>query len=803
MVEQPEPVVVHRRTPDVNYDAHVDGDMRAPALLTQLWPSKRGTTPRGTYDDRVMTPAIPSAFGGFRSSMWTNFELPKTAPGVVSARGHYGKTQMSETPAGFQYRTDAGFGLGSTLNTIASADWGSEGGESSFYDPSGGIAGSSSELFASCSSLGQSSRLKQELHAIKQLLKPQNGRTRVTSATTEQAIRRLDALLDKARSIVERKGRYKNPPLTAEEIDALEMAGKFVDPGEPDLSPSNSALVLSKMLQLRATLAKSCGDQEGATVHAEEAIVFNPKLAYAHRTQGVVRMSKDLVLGAATSFNNGLQSEPSNSKLAEELNVALQAVGFHRQQRQRVRTPPKEYPDPQTVLYFGAPNRVGGDAGTKLAPPSDSDSDAGDVEASNSDLPKAVHPPKEKQKLELDDSWKMIDIADIMEEQAKNKHLIEEALLDGQIDVDELEAISWMLKRSGLSKAKKEQVLAAVTKNCEEQVQLGDEDINLLKSITPPDPTEDWKRIMQILGEEVGFLKTIFRVYCLEGRTGTGDMDTMTMGQFSKFCKACNITGKDVPVSTIDRIYLRANQDRLGDIDDLMDSKMTKKQRAKQKATKGEARSDELDVHEFGAATIRVAHQKYRQLPSVADRYRKLMDENIKSNNIFNIEDDLSFAVDSDPIKAVMTQKEKALQRLFDKWCAADATAFTAAENSTMNLEEWMLFLGSCKLLGPDGVTTRIARAMFVQVNLDDELFEQSDSDNDASELVYDEFAECVVRLADAIHGDGAGRASKVEKGDITTDEGKEAWYASLAEMLDWFIEEELIPRALKKGKYR
>jgi hypothetical protein len=60
-----------------------------------------------------------------------------------------------------------------------------------------------------------------------------------------------------------------------------------------------------------------------------------------------------------------------------------------------------------------------------------------------------------------------------------------------------------------------------------------------------------------------------------------------------------------------------------------------------------------------------------------------------------------------------------------------------------------------------------------------------------------------VIRLADAIHGSGAGKASKVEKGDISTDEGKEAWYASLAEMLGWFIEEELIPRALKKGKYR
>ena len=64
----------------------------------------------------------------------------------------------------------------------------------------------------------------------------------------------------------------------------------------------------------------------------------------------------------------------------------------------------------------------------------------------------------EKEKLALDDSWKMIDIADIMEEQAKNKHLIEESLLDGQIDAEELEAITWMLKRSGLKKDKKEQV---------------------------------------------------------------------------------------------------------------------------------------------------------------------------------------------------------------------------------------------------------------------------------------------------------------------------------------------------------
>ena len=49
----------------------------------------------------------------------------------------------------------------------------------------------------------------------------------------------------------------------------------------------------------------------------------------------------------------------------------------------------------------------------------------------------------------------------------------------------------------------------------------------LLRSITPPDPAKDWQDCMLILGNEVGFLKTIFRVYCLEGRSGTGDMDTV------------------------------------------------------------------------------------------------------------------------------------------------------------------------------------------------------------------------------------------------------------------------------------
>jgi len=45
----------------------------------------------------------------------------------------------------------------------------------------------------------------------------------------------------------------------------------------------------------------------------------------------------------------------------------------------------------------------------------------------------------------------------------------------------------------------------------------------------------------------------------------------------------------------------------------------------------------------------------------------------------------------------------------------------------------------------------------------------------------------------------------KVVKGAaVSTDEEEAlAYHTSLSVMLDWFITEELVPRALKKGKYK
>lgn len=96
-----------------------------------------------------------------------------------------------------------------------------------------------------------------------------------------------------------------------------------------------------------------------------------------------------------------------------------------------------------------------------------------------------------------------------------------------------------------------------------------------------------------------------------------------------------------------------------------------------------------------------------------------------------------------------------------------------------MNMGEFMQFLTTAKLLDK-ALTVREARGIFVQVNLDDDLFVQEDSNNSSSvrrssffvdgsavalpgsntgwmggrllhclqELVLDEFIECLVRVA-------------------------------------------------------
>lgn len=138
------------------------------------------------------------------------------------------------------------------------------------------------------------------------------------------------------------------------------------------------------------------------------------------------------------------------------------------------------------------------------------------------------------------------------------------------------------------------------------------------------------------------------------------------------------------------------------------------------------------------AGLCRLAHAKFKKEPSLLRRLERLFSEHIKLYASFGVmDDDIARALESDEdLQDVLAMVEEDLRRVFKKFSvgeedrkAGDAAATTAG---TMNMNEFIGMLSSANLID-NKLTNREAREIFVQVNLDDELFEQEDEENNAS----------------------------------------------------------------------
>ena len=468
---------------------------------------------------------------------------------------------------------------------------------------------------------------------------------------------------------------------------------------------------LARLYCMRGLLCTSLGQHEKALDSAESALRLQPNCSRAHYQRGQAQMQLLRTDRAMKSFAHGLQTEPTNARHMTQFLGAMKQVNRDRQFHSSRRGARLRYPQ--------------ADHDGMIKPKTVEPEEEDDEEGLSSDK-KAVEG--------LTEDWKHIDIADIMHEQNLLRVAILDCIEDGFADPEEAEDIGWQLKRSGVHPTTVKKVKQELDKG-----ELDEEALQVLKSITPPDPSDDWKVILEVLDREQGFLKTIFRFYCLEGSSGMEDVETMGMGQFSRFAKAVHIVCKEdkakmqtaVMVSTMDRIFLRANQDRSSELDDVLSKNLTKKQKAqkaaaekKQKAGKGGPDHD-LEIHEFAAATIRCAHARYRDA-SLAARYERLIEENLKKHANFEIEDDLTRMFAEEDIQEVFNKHERGVRRVFNKVAGMDQSAFTAAEMGTVNMKEWIGFLQDAGLMIPGKLTNREARGIFVQVNLDDELFVQA-----------------------------------------------------------------------------
>jgi hypothetical protein len=351
----------------------------------------------------------------------------------------------------------------------------------------------------------------------------------------------------------------------------------------------------------------------------------------------------------------------------------------------------------------------------------------------------------------MDPSWRTIDVSDIVWEQTLLRDAILDAVEDGTVDGKEMQNIINMMKRAlGDGKHGKR-----MTKKVVEALGDGDlsqDDMDLLLALCPPEPREDWEQILECLERDFGYLKTVFRYYSLQG-AADGDVDSCGKGQFSAYAREIQVLDKkstDLNAGQIDRIFIRANQDRAGGVDFFARENQGAALKKLVGATGSEPVDNEMQLKEFVCGNLRLAHAKYRQMPSLADRWEKFMEDNVRQFADFGeLEDDVTRFLEAEAGRRWQADTNDDVEQVFAAFCVGegddDIDAGLTAQ--TMDITEFCQFLHEAQLLG-DKLTVREARAIFVQVNLDDDLFVQEDADqgNDSSQLVLDEFVECLVR---------------------------------------------------------
>jgi hypothetical protein len=130
-------------------------------------------------------------------------------------------------------------------------------------------------------------------------------------------------------------------------------------------------------------------------------------------------------------------------------------------------------------------------------------------------------------------------------EHFKLKNAIEQAIADGDVDKGELREIVSTLARAGHTKQTLDQVKVALGDG-----DMDDEDRELLNSLLPPEPKDDWQATLELLEADKPFFKTVFRYFTAHG-SSTAESETLVKAQFSSFAKAIKV---ELPMPKIDQV---------------------------------------------------------------------------------------------------------------------------------------------------------------------------------------------------------------------------------------------------------
>ena len=390
--------------------------------------------------------------------------------------------------------------------------------------------------------------------------------------------------------------------------------------------------------------------------------------------------------------------------------------------------------------------------------------------------------------------WSPIDLSDMETSQAELRVAADEvlSLIEGgkMPDAKQIYSFQRTMKKNNVPNKLMNQVTSTLDgSEPEDGAEVGDAKTALM-SLQPRETPDEWKHMEEILEAERGFIMVVFRFYCVEGgATDAAASNSMNLSQWIRACKDFGFGQANQPglsTSELPLIFLRANQDKVEEAE-FTSIKAMVKQKSKDKKEDNE---DEMVFHEFAEGCIRLSYHWKRNVTGIANRFQMLVEEKIKDHKCFsNLRDDIDDHMESDEMAAVLETHSAPLRQIFVHYAAADKESFDGAEQDTINMVEWQQLMRECGLF--DGVSTvRTATAAFVKVNMADDLYDDDDGEegDSAEELVYDEFVECVARVA--------AERERTKKKLHTNEQA-----VLFAEMVEGFIRDELVPMFLTRVK--
>ncbi len=428
--------------------------------------------------------------------------------------------------------------------------------------------------------------------------------------------------------------------------------------------------------------------------------------------------------------------------------------------------------------------------------------------------------PKKRRRRKVKTDWHTIDVSDLVRDRLMLRHVITCAVEDGEVSRPEMRDIYKILARTRVSSEKIARVKTAL-----EDGHLDEDDRNLLLSFVPPEPRADWKAAVRLLEREKPLLTTVFRYYSSlsesDIRAIAGERageDSIGMPEWRVLCSVLRLPGLAAADAAVEQVFIRSIQDRspIGvdyfEFENLEEAsyaptafgqakaKAAGRGKAGQAACTTDGTDGKMQLREFIAAVVRlgvsVSVHMGIQASSFVESTKRVVEEHLRPFALHSTEkDSLAEALMSDEVQSLLSTgrgavRETVLRPLFLKYSVMDGSSRSdtttkqqaakkkakgraintgAPEKSedhngfpTMTQGEFIQLLLDGQLIDKR-LTGRECKALFIRVNLDDELnqiyqhgddgtvwVEQEENEATPSSAVmeYEEFEEVIARIA-------------------------------------------------------